>query len=497
MESEAALNDCLNWFLGVGTAGEEVFEALEESNFFGSLLSLLTHANSDISNVVVTVFHEIFHDEEGFEDVDLMSKLAVCALKSDLFLLLVQHCKRLDRADPDDNQATFQALQLIEDLFELLHAERDNENLGVFYESLRASALLSLLIEMFTQDPKAVKTQCFAAQITPGDAANRFYAAELTATIFQLSASDLSHEAVQKLWITVIDGLGIVEPVLVSLSIYRQRDPVDDDEQEFMLNLFDLLGALLLNSREARLSFADERCEGFELVKHFMRELNMARIRAIQILDYALAANDSSDLCISFLNGGGLKCISPVFMGKGVANLQKKYPKLLHSVDLDEAHACAIVSSLFKNTPMQSAAYFRLLAKFVEAGGEKFERLKALQTKYQSRVDEFDAVRQVEDEDQDEWLLDRMNAGSFVLQQIDLVLLILANHERVISLIESEEAVKEQIEVNLFEAVRREATNLLVLDEPELVKRVVSQWLEHLQEPQTLLLYPFLHSICQ
>ena len=488
------MNDCLNWFLGVGTADEDVLEALEESGFFGSVLLLLSHENSDIGNTVVTVLHEIFHDNE---DVQLMSRLAACALKSDLFLLLVQHCQRLDRTDPDDNQAVFQTLQMTEEIFELLHAERSDEHLRVFYEAFRASAFLSLLIEMFSQDPKAVKSESFAAQTTPGDAANRFYAAELTATIFQLSAADLHFEAVEKLWITAVDGLGMVEPLLVSLSIYRQRDPLDGDEQEFMLNLFDLLGALLLNSRAARLSFASERCEGFELIKQFLKELNMARIRAIQVLDYALAANDSADLCLSFLNGGGLKCISPLFMGKGVDKLQKKYSKLLPSTEIDEAHACAIVSSLFKNTPMPSAAYFRLLAKFVEAGGEKFERLKALHAKYAKRVDEFDAAHQVEQDNEEEWLLDRMNAGLFVLQQIDMALLILVNHQRVLQSIEAEEALKDQIEAALFEAVRSESAKDFVFDEEGRVKAVVLGWLKELQDQQSVPLFSFLHSLVQ
>lgn len=496
------MNDCLNWFLGIGTAEEQVFAALESSSFFATVLPLLAHPNSDIGNTVVSVCHEILHNDEGYENVQLMSGLVVCALKNDLLLLLMQHCQRLNKADVDDNQAVFQALQLVEDAFELLHVERKADDLNLFYDAFRTSSFMAMLIEMFSQDPKAVKTEPFSAQTTPGDAANRFYAAELAATIFQLSATDLLHgkiEAVEKLWINAIDGLGIVEPLLMSLSVYRQRDPVDADEQEIMHNLFDLLGALLLNSRPARLSFSSERIEGFELVKLFLKEINMARVRATQILDYVLAANDSSDLCLAFLNAGGLKVISPIFMGKGVDKLQKKYPKLLPTVDIDEAHACAIISSLFKNTPMQTAAYFRLLAKFVEAGGEKFERLTMLYSKYQAKVDEFDVAHEVRPEDEDEWLLDRMNAGLFVLQQIGAVLLVLVNHERVLEAINEDSTAKEQIEDELFDAVRTEAQKILILEESAVdrIKGTVSGWLKELQDPHSVPLASFLKDLCQ
>lgn len=490
MESEADLNDALNWFLVIGTAEEEFLEVLLESNFLATIVGLLAHPNSDIGNAVITVLHELLHDEEGFEDVDLMAEIAIKAVECDLLSVLVMHAKQLKSSDIDDNQALFQELQLVEDIFDLVHAERNPEHLKAFYENLSSSMLLPLLIEMFSQDPKAVKTEAFTAKLTPGDATNRLYAAELTATIFQLSAADLMHSqeaistAINKLWAEAIDGICIVETLLVSLSIYRSRDPLDSDEQEYMFNLFDILGALLLNSRSARVFFASERCEGFELIKMFLKEINMARIRAIQILDYALAATDSQDLCTLFLNSGGLKVISPIFMGKGVDSLCKKYPKILASVDLDEAHICTIMSSLFRNTAIASSAYFRLLAKFVEVGGEKFTRLLELHTKYQLRVDQFD-VRHGVGEDSEEWFLDRMNAGLFVLQQIDTIILILLNSSELLETIRA--GTGDEIEAALFEAVQTESKQVLQVS-PEVanqVKLVVFGWLKELQDLQS------------
>lgn len=491
MESEADLNDCLNWFLVIGTAEEDILQALLESDFLATLVGLLAHPNSDIGNAVIAVLHELLHDEEGFEDVELMADIAIKAVECDLLTSLNLHAKRLKPADIDDNQALFQGLQLVEDIFDLIHVERNPKHLKSFYESLSSSMLLSLLAEMFSQDPKAVKTEAFTAKLTPGDATNRLYAAELTATIFQLSAADLMHaeeaisSAINKLWTEAVEGICIVETLLVAISAYRSRDPIDSDEQEYMFNLFDILGALLLNSRSARVFFASDRCEGFELIKLFLKEINMARIRAIQLLDYTLAANDSQDLCVQFLNSGGLKVISPIFMGKGVDALSKKYPKLLASADLDEAHICTIMSSLFRNTPMASSAYFRLLAKFVEAGGEKFSRLLELHAKYQLRVDQFD-VRHGVSEDSDEWLLDRINAGLFELQQIDVIILILINSSKVLEMIRSETG--NEIELELFEAVQKESKQVLQVS-PEVVhqvKQVVFGWLKELQDLQSI-----------
>lgn len=356
---------------------------------------------------------------------------------------------------------------------------------------------------MLKQDSKLVKTESWSVQLSPGDYANRLYAAELCATIFQLSAIDLKHETnpklsqvVNNLWKSSLEIL--IESILVSISPYRHRDPIDSDEQEYLFNLFDCLAALLLNSSDARNTFNNEKCEGFQLFILFLREVNVARIRAIQIIDYALAPEDTFNLATIFINIGGLKVVSPILMGKGTTKLAKNYPKLLLSIDQDESHVCAIVASLFKNIPTNSSVYFRLITKFIENSGEKFIKLIEFHQKYSQKLANFDKEHGIiVDDNNDEWLLDRINAGLFILQQIDICLLVLHNSLQVLQLIGNNSEAQAQIEKELFDAVWDAAsTNIFNLDENILqqVKQNVREFIKELDGKTTIPIVPLLKS---
>lgn len=510
------MNSCLNWFIGIGTADLDVLQALamnEDSltGFYINLIPLLEHPNTDIGNQVVEVIHEIIHDEEGFADQDemeIVSQLAINCLKADLLLYFSNHSRNLRKSgndeDADDNQAIYKIFQIIEGILELCHQVGGDDSRAIeFYSRLTHSEFIEFLIGMFKQDPKIVKTESLGNVLkSPGDYANRLYAAELISTIFQLSAMDLKHdnilmkESVNKLWIYSIDGLLVIEALLVSISPYRSRDPLDSDEQEYLFNLFDCLAALLLNSSSARNSFTSERCEGFELFLMLLKEVNVARIRAIQIIDYVLAPEDTFHLAVNFINSGGLKVVSPIFMGKGTSKLVKNYPKLLLSADFDEGHVCAIVASLFKNTPTNSSAYFRLISKFVENSGEKFSRLVQLHEKYSEKVKKFDQEHGISKDDQmdDEWLLDRINAGLFVLQQIDICLLVLKNSLKVLNLIENNSEARNEMEKELFDVILNESEKVFSLSETisKEVEENVKEFIRELDGKSTVSIVPLL-----
>jgi beta-catenin-like protein 1 len=505
----------LKWFIGIGTSDSDVLQVLasgEESfiGFYLNLIPLIEHPNTDIGNQVVEVIHEIVHDEEGIsdqEDLEITSQLALNCLKADLLLYFNNHFRNLHKTgnneDPDDNQAVFKMFQVIEDILELYHQVR-SEDLRVveFYSRLNSSGIIEFLIEMFKQDPKMVKTESLSRLLSPGDYANRLYAAELTSTIFQLSAIDLKHEnslieeAVNKMWTSSIDGLIIIESLLVSISAYRSRDPVDSDEQEYLFNLFDCLASLLLNSSLARNLFSNERCEGFQLFLMLLKEVNVARIRATQIVDYVLAPEDSNNLAINFINSGGLKVISPILMGKGTQKLLKSYPKLLLSLDSDEGHVCAIVASLFKNISTDSSAYFRLISKFLDNSGEKFLKLIKFHEKYSEKLKKFDEIHGISKDQQmeEEWLLDRINSGLFVLQQIDICLLVLENSLKVLNLIKNNSESHSEIELELFNVVYKESEAVFKVPEVVLgeVKENVKEFIDNLDEKSTIKIIPLL-----
>lgn len=516
MQSESELNSCLNWFIGIGTSDFDVLQALASAKetfigFYLNLIPLLEHPNTDIGNQVVEVIHEIIHDEEGISDqgdLEIISQLALNCLKADLLLYFNNHARNIHKTgnneDPDDNQAIFKMFQVIEDILELYHAQVGRDNLRVveFYSRMNNSGIIEFLVEMFEQDPKLVKAESLGSVLSPGDYANRLYAAELISTIFQLSAMDLKHEnslieeAVNKMWTSSIDDLIIIESLLVSISAYRSRDPVDSDEQEYLFNLFDCLAALLLNSPSARNSFSSERCEGFQLFIMLLKEVNVARIRAIQIIDYVLAPEDTFNLAINFINSGGLKVISPILMGKGTLKLLKNYPKLLLSIESDEGHVCAIVASLFKNISIDSSAYFRLISKFVENSGEKFLKLIEFHEKYSEKLKKFDEIHGIIKEQQmeEKWLLDRINAGLFILQQIDICLIILENSMKVLNLIENNSESLYEIESELFNVVLKESETVFKLSETILgeVKENVKEFIGEFDEKSKIKIIPLL-----
>ena len=508
------MNSCLIWFLGLGTSDSKVLEALAAKNkndpkirFYGNLIQLIEHPNTDIGNRVIEILHELFHDEDGLEsleDLEIISELAINCLNIDLLNLFCGHARKLygskmDVEDVDDNQAIFQIFEIVEDLlniFNQVQQDEDKEKIKLFYEKLTISNLSCFLIEMFKQDPKLVKTESWASVLSPGDYANRLYAAELCATIFQLSAIDFKqnkNSAIDKLWSSVIEEFSIIEAVLVSISVYRTRDPKDADEQEYLFNLFDLLGVLLLNSSMARKSFASEECEGFRLLIMMLKEVNVARIRAIQIIDFVLSPEDALELSVNFINSGGLKVISPILMGNGTGKLIKKYSKIVSlSLDQDEGHVCAIFASLFKNIPSESSVYFRLIAKFVENSGEKFHKLIQLHEKYQEKLENFDKNHL----NQEELLLDRINGGLFVLQQIDLCLLILNNSKFILLNIKNNLS-KIEIENELFDAVlfeiEAEKNNLkLESNILEQVNHTVNHFLNELDDKSKISVLPLL-----
>lgn len=80
---------------------------------------------------------------------------------------------------------------------------------------------------------------------------------------------------------------------------------------------------------------------------------------------------------------------------------------------------------MLRSLPADSASRIRLLAKFVEKDYEKIERLIKIRREYAQRVsnadqsikDEWAKYSEIEREEQgDEWLSRRLDAGLFTLQ---------------------------------------------------------------------------------
>ncbi|KFH14780.1 putative beta-catenin family protein 1, partial [Toxoplasma gondii MAS] len=156
--------------------------------------------------------------------------------------------------------------------------------------------------------------------------------------------------------------------------------------------------------------------------------------QAIKVLDFALLACPPN--CQIFVEKLGLKFLFSIFMKKARPSHQKKRNKAQER--RDEEHAVSIINSLCRGC--SGVATARVLNKFMENQCEKLERLLELHDAYQAQIDAFFARREEEKRDEDDELtkqleideeerkyLDACDHGLFTLQQIDSVIVRLAN----------------------------------------------------------------------
>lgn len=408
------------------------------------LLGLLAHENSDIVGAVLGVLDEWTGedvllssgtaDEEGEQDTvkppDAQSIRGMEALlealleQQGILETLVQTLSRLNPESEDDQQGLYHGLSLIENLIAL--------DPNVTEEVARKSNLLPWLLSRISQAFKSSTT------LSPVSV----YSAEILAILLQDCQPNRERFA---------SGVG-VEVLLKALSFYRKRDPKDDDETEFMENLFDALCSALSESSVKTL-FLEE--EGLELMLLLMKQKKMARIRAVKVVNHALLSPSGYALAHKWIEILGLKTLFAAFMRKGIKDFKKTYKGFsekeeegvyiflkLYSAHVSHStkteHIISIIVSLFKHADTIESQ-FRLLAKFLEL--DKVDRLVELHFEYVSKLEraglgvtalnnkkkrkrsDSDSEDSEEEEDEEQQYLDRLEKGLFTLQLVDLVIL--------------------------------------------------------------------------
>ncbi|XP_048353914.1 beta-catenin-like protein 1 [Sphaerodactylus townsendi] len=155
----------------------------------------------------------------------------------------------------------------------------------------------------------------------------------------------------------------------------------------------------------------------------FCREKKISRSSALKVLDHAMIGPEGADNCHKFVDILGLRTIFPLFMKS-----PKKVKKVGTSEKEHEEHVCSILASLLRNLRGQQRT--RLLNKFTENDSEKVDRLMELYFKYLDAMqvankkiegEKHDMVRRgeiIDDDQEDEFYLRRLDAGLFVLQLI-------------------------------------------------------------------------------
>lgn len=381
MGSEADLDADVK-ALSILTEHPELYEEFAKLGCASSLVSLLSHENTDIAIDAIEIISELTDEEVQAEQAQ-WDTLVDAMLEADLLSLLIQNFDRLDETIESDRSGVYHSLSVLENL-----ASQPRLADTVGHEAGMLKWLLS----------RVQRKETLVGQ-------NKQYAAEVLSILLQSSAANRKR-------LTELDG---VDLLLQLLSAYRKRDPAkDSEEEEFVENVFDCLTAVV-DEEDGKQQFV--KAEGVELCLIMLREGKMSKPRALRLLDHALGGQHGGDACSKLVEGGGLKKIFSIFMKK-----QNKETT---------EHLLGIMVSLLRLLPVNSAERVRTLAKFIERDYEKILKLIALRHAYVSklipvhrRIDQERNALSAEEQSamEDEWFSRRLDAGLYCLQSIDVIL---------------------------------------------------------------------------
>ncbi|KAG6001696.1 hypothetical protein E4U21_003898 [Claviceps maximensis] len=375
--------------LSILTEHPELYDEFVKLGSVNSLVGLLAHENTDIAIDAMEILGELTDEDVSAQD-EQWNHLADALMEADLVGLLVSNFSRLDEEDEADRSGVYYALGIIENL---CSRSATATRIG------QQDALLKWLLQRIQRKETPVSQ-------------NKQYAAEILAILAQASPSNCQHLA----------SLDAVDTLLQLAATYRKRDPdKGGEEEEYMQNIFEAL-TCMADQPEGKSKFVD--AEGVELCLIMLKEGKMSKAPALRLLDHAAAAaaasSASSDVCLKIVQAGGLKGVFTLF-------IRTHDHRFL-------AHLLALFASMLRLLPGSSAERIRTLAKFVERDYEKTIKLISLHREYAARVrraeqdfasaappDKADA-RQDDDDSEITLLSQRLDAGLFTLQQIDVTL---------------------------------------------------------------------------
>lgn len=388
VESEVELNEVIQEMHVLATV-PDYYSIMIDLNTIQTLLHLLNHDNTDISIAVVDLLQELTEVDTLNDNEDAAEGLIDALLEGQITALLIQNMERLDESVKEEADGVHNSLGIIENVIEFRpESSRD----------LAAQGLLKWLLQR-------IKLKA------PFDS-NKLYASEILAILLQDNDSTRS-------LLGDIDGIDVL---LQQLNSYKKRDPDSSEEFECMENLFNsLCSSLMYTPNKERFM----KGEGLQLMNLLLREKKQSRNSAIKVLDYAMTGPEGAELCQKFVDILGLRTIFPLFMKTPKVN-----KKGLTGGQLEE-HIVSILSSIVKVG--SSTQKQRVLNKFVENDHEKVERLLELHFKYLEKVRNCDkqierekrslTADDVTDEKDDEFYMRRLDAGLFVLQLLDYVMI--------------------------------------------------------------------------
>jgi beta-catenin-like protein 1 len=320
----------------------ELYKDFAKIGCAASLVSLLSHENTDIAIDAIEIISELLDDDVQAEQ-EQWDTLVSAMLEADLIDLLLANLDRLDENLEADRSGVYHSLAVLESL-------SSNPTTA---DTIAQEPILKYLLTRISRPEKTTSQ-------------NKQYAAEV---LSQASPSVRDR----------LISLDAIDKLLQLLAAYRKRDPLrDSTEQEYAEDLFDTLTCLCSPppGKEAFLA-----AEGTELMLLMLREAKFSKPRALKVLDHALSGSSGAPVAEKVIDAAGLK---PLFSTFAKKNLEAA----------DTEHIIGIFSALLRLLPGESSHRIRLLAKFVEKEYEKLDKLVKLRHEYASKAaveDDIDA----------------------------------------------------------------------------------------------------------
>lgn len=381
MGSEADLDADIK-ALSILSEHSELYEEFAKLGCVSSLVSLLSHDNTDIAIDSIEIINELT-DENVEAEQEQWDALVDAMLEADLLNLLYENISRLNEDIESDRAGIYHVLSVLENL---------SSRPSIAATLGQKTELLPWLLSRIRR-PEPTVSQ------------NKQYAAEMLAILLQ-SSSEIGTKVIS------LDG---IDAILQLLSPYRKRDPAKGtEEEEYMANIFDCI-TCLVDPPAGKIKFVE--AEGIELCLIMLREGKLSKPRAIRLINHALGGAEDASCCEKLVEAAGLKPTFGLFM--------KKQDK-----ETTE-HLLGILASMLRSLPANEAPRIRLLAKFVEKDYQACDRLVKLRREYASKVAVIDReigqerarVDAAESEERaDEWFSRRLDAGLYVLQTVDVIL---------------------------------------------------------------------------
>eukprot|EP01031_Cornospumella_fuschlensis_P027173 gene27173-32827_t len=273
MDSEFELNQEIQ-NLHVVAAYPSLYPIILQNQSLTSILGMITHENTDISVMAVSLLQEMIDASSLEEAREEMISLIESFIASNGLELVTQNLHRLNEFDSsEDAQGVYNTLAILDSLVEI----DSSHSVAI----VTRTNIVSFLVKRITNKQHD---------------ANKVYASEVLSILTQHAPNEVKQ--------LIVADDGFLDKVMQSIAHYRKMDIVGKtEEQEFVENVFLTLNTLLTAFVEIQDLFL--KLEGLELLLRCWQFQEYVAFCGITTMNLALLHHPKA--CQHFVDIGGLK----------------------------------------------------------------------------------------------------------------------------------------------------------------------------------------------